>query len=77
MQKKIKIYLNPNSNCDDLCLELLEKLDEVEEGQALEVIAPANPFTVSNVKLKSRVAKKLLKLRVKFIVRIDCNDRDR
>lgn len=66
-----KIYLNQNStNCDELCLELLEKLEELKTVEAIEVIAPVNPF-LATVKLKSRVAKKLLQMRVKFVIRVD------
>ncbi|NJI82712.1 hypothetical protein GSQ54_20075 [Clostridioides difficile] len=75
MQKeKIKIYLNQNSSIDDLCLELLEKLEQLEiekEGQALEIIAPANLFLTTNMSLKTQVSQKLIKLRVKFILRVD------
>ncbi|EGT5045137.1 hypothetical protein DAF96_18600 [Clostridioides difficile] len=72
-----KIYLT-NNNCDEACIELLHKLEKLnlkEEGQAIEIIAPTNPFTSVNVKLKAKIAKKLLELRIKFVVRIDCDDK--
>ena len=75
MQKqKIKIYLSDNDNLDELCLELLQKLnllEEIEEGQAVEIVAPVNPFLTANIKLKAKVCQKLIQLRVKFIVRVE------
>ncbi|MFB5839196.1 hypothetical protein ACE5NI_18390 [Clostridioides difficile] len=74
----MKIYLNQTSNnSNDLCRELLQKLDivEIDEGAVLEIIAPANPFATNCIKLKSKVAQKLLELRVKFIIRIDTDDK--
>lgn len=72
-----KIYLNQTSNSNDLCLELLQKLNEieVEEGAVVEVIAPVNPFLSVNVKLKAKVAQRLLELRVKFVIRVDTDDK--
>lgn len=71
-----KIYLNQNStNCDELCLELLQKLNEIEtEVEALEVIAPVNPFSNINISMKAKVAKRLLELRVKFVIRVSDYD---
>ncbi|HFL3547251.1 TPA: hypothetical protein ACG3PB_003810 [Clostridioides difficile] len=66
-----KIYLNQNNNVDDLCLELLQKLEilEVDEGQVIEIIAPINPFTSASIKLKTKVCQRLIQLRVKFVIR--------
>ncbi|MFY0938068.1 hypothetical protein Q3309_18740 [Clostridioides difficile] len=74
MQEKIKIYLTGSYDLDELCRELLEKLNELDiekEGQALEIIAPSNLFLTADMKLKTKVCKRLLELRVKFVIRVD------
>ncbi|HFL3608678.1 TPA: hypothetical protein ACILPC_003654 [Clostridioides difficile] len=64
-----KIYLNQTST-NDLCLELLEKLEQLEiekEGQAIEIITP-KIFNINDIeqKLKMQILHKLLELRVVF-----------
>lgn len=73
MQEKIKIYLSNTDDKDKLCIELLQKLDKIQadEIEAIEIIAPANLFLTTNVRLKSRVAKRLLQMRVKFVIRVE------
>ncbi|MCC0693887.1 hypothetical protein [Clostridioides sp. ZZV14-6387] len=69
LKQKIRIYLSNVNDKDKICMELLEKLNklQVDEGEAIEIIAPRN-FNLSNICLeqKMQISQKLLELRVVF-----------
>ncbi|HBF9370847.1 TPA: helix-turn-helix transcriptional regulator [Clostridioides difficile] len=62
--------ISESASTNDLCIELLEKLEQLEiekEGQKLEIFTPSN-FNINNIeqKLKMQILHKLLKLKVVF-----------
>ena len=68
-KEKIKICLE-NNNIDDLCIELLEKLNKLDgivEGQKLEIFTHVK-FNLNDCRLeqKMQILHKFLELRVVF-----------